>query len=355
MNKKHWWKILPTMLLTGLLLAGCGSASSSNNNSTSKTTTSQISQPTSSTQSNPSNAKSNSTSDNKNTSDTVKYLASLNYQSNSNPIVQVNNGQSTLNINDWHNDHVQYSTLDHLNRTSSPAIAYLNSQNVANDSLRIRQTVEPTGWHQKFNSNHQAILNRGHIIAYSLSKGINMEGQYSPSDESGDQNNPRNLFTQTAFCNQELQTIYETKVRNALKQGAKVVYRVQPIFAGNDLMAKGVWMQAVGTNGLNFNVYLYNVQPGYQFNYADGTSVVDNNMQVPTPPDAPHFNDNNNYHSNYNNNHNNNYNNYNNQYSYSHHYYHHWKKYYHSKDYNNYNDNNNCYNNNNCNNNYNNY
>lgn len=48
-------------------------------------------------------------------------------------------------------------------------------------------------------------------------------------------------------------------------------------------------MQAVGSNGLNFNVYLYNVQPGYQFNYQDGTSTSDPAMTVPTPPDAPHY------------------------------------------------------------------
>ncbi|MBU3851172.1 MAG: DNA/RNA non-specific endonuclease [Candidatus Paralactobacillus gallistercoris] len=295
MHKSHWWKILPATLLASLMLAGCG-----NNHAQNATSTTEQPQTTSSTATSQSSSQNNDAS-------TVQYLAGLTYQSNTNPIVQVNNGQATLNINNWNNNHVQYSSLDKLNRTSAPAIAYLDAQNVANDSLRVRQTVEPTGWHQKFDSNHEAILNRGHIIAYSLSKGINMNGQYNPNDESGDQNNPRNLFTQTAFCNQKLQTIYETKVRNALKQGAKVIYRVQPIFQGNDLMAKGVWMQAVGTNGLNFNVYLYNVQPGYQFNYATGTSVVDNNMQVPTPAAAPHFNDNNNYNKHYSN--------------YSHHYY----------------------------------
>lgn len=56
---------------------------------------------------------------------------------------------------------------------------------------------------------------------------------------------------------------------------------------------------AVGSNGLNFNVYCFNVQPNYQFNYANGTSAVNINIQVPTPPNAPHFNNNNddNYYS----------------------------------------------------------
>lgn len=235
---------------------------------------------------------------NNNYQNTYNYLASLNYQPHHSAIITVNNDISTLNMNMWKANHIQYSQLDKFNRTSSPAIAYLEQRNVANDSLRVRQTVKPTGWHQKFNLDHQLILNRGHIIAYSLSKGISMNGNYEPFLQSGDQNNPRNLFTQTAFCNQELQTIYESKVRDALKQGAKVVYRVQPVFQGNDLMAKGVWLQAVGSNGLNFNVYCFNVQPNYQFNYTNGTSVVNINIQVPTPANVLRFNNSNsNYHT----------------------------------------------------------
>lgn len=60
-------------------------------------------------------------------------------------------------------------------------------------------------------------------------------------------------------------------------------------------MARGVNLQAVSTDGsLNFNVYLFNVQPGIQFNYQNGDSSKDANMQVPTPADAPNFSNNNN-------------------------------------------------------------
>lgn len=85
--------------------------------------------------------------------------------------------------------------------------------------------------------------------------------------------------------------MYESKVRNALRNGEKVIYQVQPIFQGKDLMAKGVHMQAISTNKkLNFNVYLYNVQPGMKFNYANGRSTIDHAMKVPTPKNAPNFN-----------------------------------------------------------------
>lgn len=260
----------PISVLTfGLLLAGC----STNNNQTDSSfkNTTQTATVT------------NYTGD-------IKTLAATNYKSGTSPVVNVNNGQSTLDPDTWQTNKVIYANLDNMNRTSNSNTAYLQQTNVANDELRTTQTVKPTGWHQKF-VNGEAILNRGHEIAYSLSKGIAMDGSYNPSQQSGDQNNPKNLFTQTAWANQKLQTVYESKVRNALKAGKKVVYQVTPVFNGNNLMAKGVQLQAISTDkSLNFNVFIYNVQPGISFNYADGTSTIDNNMKVPALPDSPTFN-----------------------------------------------------------------
>jgi len=91
----------------------------------------------------------------------------------------------------------------------------------------------------------------------------------------------KNLFTQTAFSNQRLQTVYETKIRTALRDGKKIIYQPHAIFRGNELMPRGVQLQAISTDGsLNFNVYIYNVQPGFTFNYSDGTSQT-SSMQVP--------------------------------------------------------------------------
>lgn len=272
--KKPKFKLWSILALLGITLGGCANheKQAPKSNSTS-----------------PKTEQTTTNSQSKNTTQTTD-LQNLTYKSGQNPIVEINNNHATLNINQWRQNKVEYQNLDHRNRTSAAVTAYLEPRNVANDSLRTRQTWKPTGWHQKFDKHHNAILNRGHIIAYSLSKGIDQQGQYDPSQQSGDQNNPKNLFTQTQFCNQELQTIYETKVRNALKQGQKVIYQVQPIFKNDDLMASGVHMQAIGSDGLNFNVYLYNVQPGYKFDYQTGTSIVDKLMQVPTPPDAPQFN-----------------------------------------------------------------
>lgn len=258
----------------GLLLAGC-------TDSTTNSATSTVNQ----------NSASIVTPTDTHTA-TASQLANSTYTSNTSPVVLINGNKSTLDPNSWQTNKVIYANLDSQNRTSNPNTAYLQPTNVANDELRTTQTFKPTGWHQKF-VNGEAILNRGHEIAYSLSKGIAMDGSYNPSQQSGDQNNPKNLFTQTAWANQKLQTVYESQVRNTLKAGKKVIYQVTPIFNGNDKMAKGVQLQAISTDKtLNFNVFIYNVQPGVSFNYTDGTSKIDNNMKVPELNGSPNFNDN---------------------------------------------------------------
>lgn len=210
---------------------------------------------------------------------TYQQLAKLDFKSGQAAVIQVDHGQSTLNSKSWQENKVIYANLDKLNRTSASNTAFLEQRNVANDSLRVRQYVEPTGWH----GNHpgREIYNRGHLIAYSVSAGIDQNGHYNPHNQSGDQNNPKNLFTQTAYANQRLQTIYETKVRQALRRGCKIIYQATPIFRGQELMARGINLQAVATDGsLNFNVYIFNVQPGYTFNYATGQAQRDPGLQV---------------------------------------------------------------------------
>lgn len=225
-------------------------------------------------------------------------LAKLNYTPGTKAVVNVNHGKSTLNRHSWKYDHVIYSRLDRENRTSHGNTAWIDKNNLAHDNLRTRQIVEPTGYHQKrVNGNY--VVNRGHEIAYSLSKGIDKQGKYNPRQQFGDQNNLRNLFTQTAFSNQDLQAIYEGKIRNALYHGEKVIFQAKPIFQGKDLMAKGVQLQAVSTNGkLNFNVYVFNVQPDFMFNYKNGYSRVNKAMRVQVPKNIPHYRDSNNKRNN---------------------------------------------------------
>lgn len=212
------------------------------------------------------------------------------YKSGQNPVLQVNGGKSTLNMQNWKYDHVVYHNIDLLNRTTKGTLGYLEPKNVTNDTLRAEQDIEPSGWHQKY-VDGQPIVNRGHLIAYSISKGIDKDGDFDPSQEAGDQDNIKNLFTQTAFSNQRIETIYESKVRETLEQGHKVIYEAKPVFKGSEQMARGVHLQAVNDDGsVNFNVYIFNVQPHVQFNYLTGRSKIKRDFQVPTPQGAPQFN-----------------------------------------------------------------
>ncbi|UQS84914.1 DNA/RNA non-specific endonuclease [Apilactobacillus apisilvae] len=265
-------RLVVSSLFLALLLTGCGSKKEENQ-STVKDNNINI------------ESKNDNTVDQK--------LDQLEYKSGDQSYIEINNNKSNLKTTDWKYNHVVYADLDNLNRTSTGNIAYLEHRNLASGSLRSSQTVQPTAWHQKF-VDGSAIINRGHEIAYSISGGISLDGSYKPGLKSGDQNNIKNLFTQSAFSNQKVQTIYETKVRDALKEGKKVIYKVTPIFKGNNLMASGVHMQALSTDEtLNFNIYLYNVQPGVKFDYATGRSKIDKSMTVPTPQGAPNFSNNN--------------------------------------------------------------
>lgn len=213
-------------------------------------------------------------------SDDYQKLANLDFKSGDKAYVYVNNNKSTLIKNAWKVNKVIYSNLDNLNRTSHSNTAFLEPRNVANDSLRVRQFINPTAWHSN-RENGTQIYNRGHLIAYSISAGIDQDGNYNSNNQSGDQNNPKNLFTQTAFSNQKIQTIFEGKVRNSLKQGNKIIFQATPIFRGNELMARGINLQAISlNNNLNFNVYLFNVQPDYVFDYNNGRAKIDRNVVV---------------------------------------------------------------------------
>ncbi|WP_304202067.1 DNA/RNA non-specific endonuclease, partial [Lactobacillus intestinalis] len=151
-------------------------------------------------------------------------LAKLDFKSGDRAYIDVNHNKSTLIKNAWKVNKVIYSNLDSLNRTSHSNTAFLEKRNVANDSLRVRQFVQPTGWH--YNHRHGTqIYNRGHLIAYSISAGIDQDGNYNPNNQSGDQNNPKNLFTQSAYSNQKIQTIFESKVRRALRENKRVIYQ----------------------------------------------------------------------------------------------------------------------------------
>lgn len=206
-------------------------------------------------------------------------LANLDFQSGGKAVIEVNNGQSSLDIATWKENKVIYGDLDSLNRTTF-VTAYLDRKNLGRSEGRERQVWQPTGWHQK-QIDGDPIVNRGHLLAYTSSFNFDIDGKFKIG-ENGSQDNPKNLATQTAFSNQKVQTHYEKLVRDAQKlKGNKVIYQIVTVFRGKELMPRGYWLQAIDSAGtLNFNVYEYTVQPNVVFNYKEGTSKIDRTMKV---------------------------------------------------------------------------
>jgi DNA-entry nuclease len=190
-------------------------------------------------------------------------LASLTYSGQLS--TEVNNNQPDFSQSDLSTSRgawQTYGNLDSLNRATT-ANAMLN-QSLMPTAKREPLHWDPTGWHNKRISSGW-LYNRSHLIGYQL---------------TGQNNNPKNLITGTEEMNVSGMLPYENEVADYLKESSSnyVRYRVKPIFKGDELLARGVQMEAksVGSNAVSFNVYVFNVQPGVVLNYSDGTSRVQN-------------------------------------------------------------------------------
>ena len=99
----------------------------------------------------------------------------------------------------------------------------------------------------------------------------------SGNELSGEDANNRNLITGTRYMNTEGMLPFENMVADYIKEtGNHVMYRVTPLYKGNNLLAHGVQMEAYSIEdngkGVCFNVYIYNVQPGIKIDYVTGNS-----------------------------------------------------------------------------------
>ena len=134
--------------------------------------------------------------------------------------------------------------------------------------------VKPTGWHTaKYNNvDGKYLYNRCHLIAYQL---------------TGENANNKNLITGTRSFNVDGMLPYEEMVGDYVREtGNHVLYRVTPVFDGDDLVAKGVQMEAMSVEDkgedIKFNVFVYNVQDGVKIDYETGDSEADSSVQVTT-------------------------------------------------------------------------
>ena len=126
--------------------------------------------------------------------------------------------------------------------------------------------VKPTGWQTvKYdNVDGKYLYNRCHLIGFQL---------------TGENANERNLITGTRAMNVDGMLPFENMVADYIKEtGNHVAYRVTPIFNGDDLVCIGVQMEAFSVEdegeGVCFNVFVYNVQPGITINYTTGESKL---------------------------------------------------------------------------------
>lgn len=154
-----------------------------------------------------------------------------------------------------------YSELDGLGRCGI-AEALLGPETLPDEERGQIGSVKPSGWHTvKYNDliDGNYLYNRCHLIAFSL---------------SGENANPRNLITGTRYLNVTGMLPYEMQVLDYIrKTGGKVFYRASPVFSGNDLVARGVLLEAQAYDkSFAFCVFLHNVQPGIEIDYATGES-----------------------------------------------------------------------------------
>ena len=154
-----------------------------------------------------------------------------------------------------------YSQLDNLKRCG---VAYANicKEIMPTEKRGDISNVKPTGWKQaKYEG--KFLYNRCHLIGYQL---------------AGENANELNLITGTNYFNVEGMLPFENKVAEYIDKNNNnhVLYRVTPDFKGDNKVASGVEMEAYSVEdngqGVSFNVYVYNVQPGITINYQTGES-----------------------------------------------------------------------------------
>ena len=150
-----------------------------------------------------------------------------------------------------------YSELDALGRCGI-AVAILGSELMPEGDRENLGSVSPSGWHGN------AIYERCHLIAFAL---------------AGESANEKNLITGTCGLN-DIMKEFESLALDYIKEtGNHVLYRVEPIFEGDNLVASGVQMEAYSIEdegeGVCFNIYVYNVQVDCVIDYATGDFIFD--------------------------------------------------------------------------------
>lgn len=180
------------------------------------------------------------------------------------PYVSINNNIPFFEEADLKtNSYEKYSDLDSLNRCGV-VIANIGKDLMPTEERDAIGVVKPTGWQTvKYNGiDGNYLYNRCHLIGFQL---------------TGENANKKNLITGTRYMNVEGMLPFENMVAEYIEEtNNHVLYRVTPIFNGDNLLASGVLIEAKSVEdngkGIQFNVYCYNVQPGIEIDYQTGES-----------------------------------------------------------------------------------
>lgn len=167
-----------------------------------------------------------------------------------------------------------YSPLDNIGRTGY-VMACVGPETLPTKERGKIGAIKPTGWHTvKYDVvDGKYLYNRCHLIGYQL---------------TGENANKKNLITGTRYLNIEGMLPFENLIADYIKEtNNHVIYRVTPIFKGDNLLASGVQLEgySVEDNGeaICFNVYAYNAQPGVTIDYATGESSLENDIELEQP------------------------------------------------------------------------
>lgn len=181
--------------------------------------------------------------------------------------VEINKDRPSFNSWDLENitgEH--YSDLDELGRCGVAYAMIDRSMRPTEERVSIGQ-IKPSGWNQAkyegiIDSEPPYLYNRSHLIAYAL---------------TGQNANELNLITGTRYMNATTMLPWEEQVMRYLDYSDNhVLYRVTPYFKGDELVARGVELEAYSVEdngeGICFHVFVYNVQPGVEIDYKTGKS-----------------------------------------------------------------------------------
>lgn len=175
---------------------------------------------------------------------------------------------------------LELSELDELGRCG---VAYMMAgpETIATGERGSIAGVKPSGWVQKKYSvvgegSSGYLYNRCHLLMWKLSSILDDE---------------RNLITGTRYFNTVLMLDYEDDLTDYIYEtGHHILYRVTPVFIGDELVARGVHMEALSVEdngkGISFNVFVYNVQPCIHIDYSTGESWIDESTDYGPVEDA---------------------------------------------------------------------